>query len=96
MIKSLAIKNFSIVVSIHLQIKTLFHILKVEIWNIRLKKKNDHKVYTKNDKSIEVIEALNKDLLNHNVKIIYNKKVIDIITEEIAIKMILIRTSQSI
>lgn len=32
-------KNFSIVVSIHLQIKTLFRILKVEIWNIRLKKK---------------------------------------------------------
>lgn len=52
----------------------------------KIEKENDHKVYTKNDKSIEVIEVLNKDLLNHNVKIMYNKKVIDIITEEIALK----------
>ncbi|EQG76226.1 pyridine nucleotide-disulfide oxidoreductase family protein [Clostridioides difficile DA00165] len=52
----------------------------------KIEEENDHKVYTKNDKSIEVIEVLNKDLLNHNVKIMYNKKVIDIITEEIALK----------
>ncbi|HBF5910458.1 TPA: aminoacetone oxidase family FAD-binding enzyme, partial [Clostridioides difficile] len=52
----------------------------------KIEEENDHKVYTKNDKSIEVIEVLNKDLLNHNVKIMYNKKVIDIITEEITLK----------
>ena len=52
----------------------------------KIEEENDHKVYTKNDKSIEVIEVLNKDLLNHNVKIVYNKKAIDIITEEIALK----------
>ncbi|MCC0653552.1 NAD(P)/FAD-dependent oxidoreductase [Clostridioides sp. ES-S-0005-03] len=49
----------------------------------KIEEENDHKVYTKNDKSIEVIELLNKDLINHNVKIMYNKKVVDIITEEI-------------
>lgn len=49
----------------------------------KIEEENDHKVYTKNDKSIEVIEVLNKDLINHNVKIMYNKKVVDIITEEI-------------
>lgn len=49
----------------------------------KIEEENDNKVYTKNDKSIEVIEVLNKDLINHNVKIMYNKKVIDIITEDI-------------
>ncbi|UWD47358.1 NAD(P)/FAD-dependent oxidoreductase [Clostridioides difficile] len=49
----------------------------------KIEEENDHKVYTKSDKSIEVIEVLNKDLINHNVKIMYNKKVVDIITEEI-------------
>lgn len=49
----------------------------------KIEEENDHKVYTKNDKSIEVIEVLNKDLINHNVKMMYNKKVMDIITEEI-------------
>lgn len=52
----------------------------------KIEEENDLQVYTKNDKSIEVIEVLNKDLLNHNVKIMYNKKVIDIITEEITLK----------
>ncbi|MCC0643169.1 MULTISPECIES: NAD(P)/FAD-dependent oxidoreductase [unclassified Clostridioides] len=49
----------------------------------KIEEENDHKVYTKNDKSIEVIEVLNKDLINHNVKIMYNKKVVDIIIEKI-------------
>ncbi|MGX9756937.1 NAD(P)/FAD-dependent oxidoreductase [Clostridioides difficile] len=52
----------------------------------KIEEENDHKVYTKNDKSIEVIEVLNKDLINHNVKIMYNKKVVDIITEEITVQ----------
>lgn len=43
---------------------------------------NDYKVYTKNDKSIEVIEVLNKDLIQNKVKVLYNKKVVDIIVEE--------------
>lgn len=52
----------------------------------KIEKENDYKVYTKNDKSIEVIEVFNKDLINHNVKIMYNKKVIDLITEGITSK----------
>lgn len=52
----------------------------------KIEEENDYKVYIKNDKFIEVIEVLNKDLFNYNVKIMYNKKVIDIIIEEIVLK----------
>ncbi len=43
---------------------------------------NDHKVYTKSDKSIEVIETFKNDLIKNNVKILYNKKVIDILVKD--------------
>lgn len=46
---------------------------------------NDEKVYTKSDKSIEVIETLKKDLIKNKVNIIYNKKVIDLIVENNAV-----------
>ncbi|MBQ6631493.1 MAG: NAD(P)/FAD-dependent oxidoreductase [Romboutsia sp.] len=42
---------------------------------------NDHKVYTKSDKSEEVIETLKSDLKDNKVKILYNTKVIDLIIE---------------
>lgn len=42
---------------------------------------NDHKVYTKSDKSEDVIEALKSDLKANKVKILYNTKVIDLIVE---------------
>ena len=42
---------------------------------------NDNKVYTKSDKSVEVIETLNNDLRKNKVKILYNKKVVDLIVE---------------
>ena len=42
---------------------------------------NDHKVYTKSDKSEEVIEALKSDLKANKVKILYNTKVVDLIIE---------------
>ncbi|MCC0642271.1 MULTISPECIES: NAD(P)/FAD-dependent oxidoreductase [unclassified Clostridioides] len=63
--------------------KNLISYLESKNLEYKIEEENDHKVYTKNDKSIEVIELLNKDLINHNVKIMYNKKVVDIITEEI-------------
>lgn len=47
---------------------------------------NDHKVYTKSDKSIEVIEALRNDLISRNVDILYNKRVVDLIVENDIIK----------
>ena len=43
---------------------------------------NDHKVYTKSDKSIEVIETFKNDLIKNNVKILYNKKVVDILVKD--------------
>ena len=42
---------------------------------------NDHKVYTKSDKSEEVIDTLKHDLIKNKVKILYNKKVVNIIVE---------------
>lgn len=42
---------------------------------------NDHKVYTKSDKSEEVIDMLRDDLTKNKVKILLNKKVVDIIVE---------------
>lgn len=43
---------------------------------------NDHKVYTKSDKSVEVVETFKNDLLRNKVKILYNKKVTDLIVKE--------------
>ena len=42
---------------------------------------NDRKVYTKSDKANEVIEILKEDLIQNNVNIMYNTKVIDIIVK---------------
>lgn len=42
---------------------------------------NDHKVYTKSDKSEEVIDMLRYDLTKNKVNILLNKKVVDIIIE---------------
>lgn len=43
---------------------------------------NDHKVYTKSDKSVEVIDTFKNDLLKNNVKILYTKKVTDILVKD--------------
>lgn len=42
---------------------------------------NDHKVYTKSDKSEEVIDMLRNDLTKNKVNILLNKKVVDLIVE---------------
>ncbi|MGL5316144.1 MAG: NAD(P)/FAD-dependent oxidoreductase [Peptostreptococcaceae bacterium] len=47
----------------------------------KIETENDHKIYTKSDKSEEVIDTLKNDLIKNKVKIFYNKKVIDIIVE---------------
>ncbi|RDY22563.1 NAD(P)/FAD-dependent oxidoreductase [Romboutsia maritimum] len=57
---------------------------------------NDNKVYTKSDKSVEVIDTLRNDLIKNNVNILYNKKVIDIIVEEDTIKGVLIENGEKI
>lgn len=57
---------------------------------------NDNKVYTKSDKSVEVIDTLRNDLIKNNVNILYNKKVIDIIIEEDTIKGVLIENGEKI
>ena len=43
---------------------------------------NDRKVYTKSDKANEVIEILKEDLIQNNVNIMYNTKVIDLIVKD--------------
>lgn len=53
------------------------------------KEELDQKVYTKSDKADEVIELLKKDLIESNVKIMYNTKVNDFIVEDDEIKGII-------
>ncbi|MGM9934386.1 MAG: NAD(P)/FAD-dependent oxidoreductase, partial [Clostridium sp.] len=53
---------------------------------LEYKEELDQKVYTKSDKADEVIELLKKDLIESNVKIMYNTKVNDFIVEDDEIK----------
>ncbi|MDD6794546.1 MAG: NAD(P)/FAD-dependent oxidoreductase [Clostridiaceae bacterium] len=46
----------------------------------------DEKVYTKSDKADEVIELLRRELHNKRVKVLYNKRVNDLIVEDKMIK----------
>ena len=48
----------------------------------KVEESNDHKVYTKSDKATEVIDILEEDLIQNNVKIMYNTKVIDLIVKD--------------
>lgn len=57
---------------------------------------NDHKVYTKSDKSIEVIETFKNDLLRNNVKILYNKKVLDLLIKEDTIRGVVLENGEKI
>ena len=48
----------------------------------KVEEHNDYKVYTKNDKATELINTFEELLLNNNIKILYNSKVIDLIVNE--------------
>lgn len=48
----------------------------------KVEEDNDHKVYTKSDKSEEVIDTLRSDLIKNKVKILYNKKIVNIIVKD--------------
>ncbi|MGL5346990.1 MAG: NAD(P)/FAD-dependent oxidoreductase [Peptostreptococcaceae bacterium] len=52
----------------------------------KIETENDHKIYTKSDKSEEVIDTLKNDLIKNKVKILYNKIVTDFIIENNCIK----------
>ncbi|MBU5336186.1 NAD(P)/FAD-dependent oxidoreductase [Intestinibacter bartlettii] len=56
----------------------------------KIEEENDLKVYTKNDKALDLIKSLEEDLKNKNVEIIYNKKVTDLIIEEDQVKGVVI------
>ena len=48
----------------------------------KIEEENDLKVYTKNDKALDLIKSLEDDLKSKNVEIIYNKKVTYLIIED--------------
>ena len=48
----------------------------------KVEEHNDYKVYTKSDKATELIYTFKELLLNNNIKILYNSKVIDLIINE--------------
>lgn len=56
----------------------------------KIEEENDLKVYTKNDKALDLIKSLEDDLKNKNVEIIYNKKVTDLIIEDNEVKGVVI------
>ena len=64
--------------------------------NLEYKVEYDQKVFTKSDKSEEVIELFNKDLLRNNVKIMYNTKVESLIIEDGVIKGVVSDSGKSI
>ncbi|WP_455798845.1 NAD(P)/FAD-dependent oxidoreductase [Clostridium butyricum] len=53
---------------------------------LEYKEELDQKVYTKSDKTDEVIEVLKNDLKNNNVKIMFNTKIEDLIVEDNTVK----------
>ena len=57
---------------------------------------NDYKVYTKSDKSDDVIEVFRNNLINSNVKIIYGTKVEDLIVEDNTIKGVVTDSGENI
>ncbi|MEF9990600.1 MAG: NAD(P)/FAD-dependent oxidoreductase [Romboutsia sp.] len=57
---------------------------------------NDHKVYTKSDKSIEVINVLRNDLIKNNVTIMYGKKVIDLIINDDTISGVILENGENV
>ena len=48
----------------------------------KVEEHNDYKVYTKSDKATELIYTFKELLLNNNIKILYNSKVVDLIINE--------------
>ena len=48
----------------------------------KVEEDNDYKVYTKSDKATELINTFKELLLNNNIKIMYNSKVVDLIINE--------------
>lgn len=64
--------------------------------NLEYKVEYDEKVYTKSDKADEVIEILRNDLLKNKVKLLYNKKVCDLIVENNEAKGIVIENGEKI
>lgn len=64
--------------------------------NLEYKVEYDEKVFTKSDKSEEVIELFNSDLIKNNVKTLYNTKVQSLIIEDEEIKGIVTDYGKSI
>lgn len=57
---------------------------------------NDHKVYTKSDKATEIIDVLKDDLIQNNVKIMYNTKVIDLIVKDDTVEGVITEDNKNI
>ncbi|QJA08457.1 NAD(P)/FAD-dependent oxidoreductase [Romboutsia sp. CE17] len=62
----------------------------------KIEEHNDNKVYTKSDKAEEVIDILRNDLINNNVKIMYNTKIVDLIIEDNNIKGVITQDNKKI
>ena len=61
----------------------------------KIEEENDSKVYTKNDKALDLINSLENDLRDKNVNIIYNTKVTDLIVEDEKIKGVVVTSEEN-
>lgn len=65
-------------------------------YDIKFKVEEDLKVYPEGDKSEEIIDALRKELIKSNVKIVYNREVKDFIIQDNVIKGVILDNKETI
>lgn len=65
-------------------------------YDIKFKVEDDLKVYPEGDKSEEIIDALRKELIKSNVKIVYNREVKDFIIQDNVIKGVILDNKETI
>lgn len=63
---------------------------------LKYKVEYDQKVFTQSDKADEVIEIFRRDLLENNIRVLYNTKVFDLIVEDNSIKGIITDNNEKI
>lgn len=62
----------------------------------KVEMENDLKVYTKNDKASDLIDALEKNLKDKKVKIIYNSSVVDLVVDDNTVKGVVLDSGKTI
>lgn len=62
----------------------------------KIEEQHDSKIYTKNDKALDLIRGFEEDLSRKKVKVLYNKRVTDLIIEDNTVKGVVLNDSENI